>query len=113
MKLEAGLRLFLYVSLSLARHKAAAGAESDTSSVTKNWHYLISMDSRSTIIDGRHIRINGLLTGMSIGEKNHKITLGYYWLGYDASRRLIDWHKKLTQSINLSYYIKTDVSCTL
>lgn len=84
-------------------------AKPDSTSNAKNIRFVMSLDSRSTIIDRRHIRINGILSGVSFGEKSHKITVGYYWLGYDASQRLINWHKKLSQSINLSYYTKTDV----
>ena len=86
-----------------------ARAEPDSTSTNGNIHFVLSLDSRSTIIDQHHVRINGGLTGISFGEKYHKVTIGYYWLGYSASRRLINWHKKLSQSVNLSYYTKTDV----
>ncbi len=71
---------------------------------------MLSLDTRSTIIDRRHVRINGAMTGVSFGQKNHKITVGYYWLAYNAAKRLIDWHKNLAHSVNLSYYTKTDVA---
>ncbi|TLV02248.1 hypothetical protein [Dyadobacter luticola] len=88
--------------------RAFAG-EKDSLAVTSNPRFVLSLDSRSTIIAGRPVRINGVLTGLSFGQKHYKITVGYYWLGYDASRKLINWHRKLSQSINLSYYTKTDV----
>jgi hypothetical protein len=88
-------------------------AQSDSvslgSTATDNTHFVIGLDSRSTIIEKRHININGALAGISFGKKSHTITLGYYWLGYNAANRLIDFHKNLAQSINLSYYTPTDV----
>lgn len=85
------------------------GTPVDSTTKANNPRFVMSLDTRSTIIDRRHIRINGALTGVSFGQKNHKITMGYYWLGYDASKRLINWHKSIAHSINLSYYTKTDV----
>ena len=86
-----------------------ASAKPDSTAKNRNIHFVLTLDSRSTFIDQHHVRINGGLTGISFGEKYHKVTIGFYWLGYNASRRLITWHKKLSQSFNLSYYTKTDV----
>ena len=88
---------------------AATGAATDSTLSRQNVRMILSLDTRSTIIDRRHVRINGAMAGIAFGEKKHKITAGYYWLGYDAARRLINWHKNLSYSINLSYYTKTDV----
>ena len=72
-------------------------------------HFVISLDTRSTIIEGHRVRINGGLAGISFGKKNHKITVGYYWLGYQAAQRLVNWHKHISSSINLSFYTANDV----
>lgn len=99
--------IILWIGLSMTD---ALAQEKDSVVINKNPHFVLSLDTRSTIIDHQRIRINGVLSGMTFGEKNHKITVGYYWLGYDAARRLINWRKKLAHSINLSYYTKTDVA---
>ncbi|WP_439559242.1 hypothetical protein [Dyadobacter sp.] len=72
-------------------------------------HGVLSLDSRSTIIEGKHITINGILGGIAFGRGQHKLTLGYYWLSYGAKQRLIDLHKSHAHRINLEYYTRTDV----
>jgi hypothetical protein len=102
--------LLLYAGL-FAFTSYGFAADSDSVSTSNNTpRFVLSLDTRSTIIDRRHVRINGVLSGVSFGKRSHKITVGYYWLGYNASKRLIDWHKSLAHSINLSYYTKTDVA---
>lgn len=71
--------------------------------------WILSLDARSTVIERKHISINGVLTGTGFGKKGHKLTIGYYWLNYGSKQRLINLHKKLAHSINVSYYTKTDV----
>lgn len=71
--------------------------------------WILSLDARSTIIDRRHLNVNGIKTGIGFGNKGHKVTVGYYWLNYGSKQRLINWRKRLAESINLSYYTKTDV----
>ncbi|HEV7378965.1 MAG TPA: hypothetical protein VGN64_04180, partial [Dyadobacter sp.] len=56
-----------------------------------------------------HLKVKGVKTGLSFGEKGHKITIGYYWLNYNSNIRLINLREKLTESINIAGYTKTDV----
>jgi len=83
-------------------------AQKDTSSITKA-AFLFNLDSRNTFINHKRINIWGLRAGVSFGKKSHRLTLGYYWLGYNASHNLIRWKKMLSPTINLANIRQTDV----
>lgn len=68
-----------------------------------------NFDARGTFIQRKHINIFGVNAGISFGEKRNRVTAGYYWLGYNASRRLVNWRNLLSKTLNLSYYTATDV----
>jgi len=85
-------------------------AQQDTSLILKyKPAFLFNLDSRNTFIDHKRINIWGLRAGISFGKKLHRITLGYYWLGYNGSHNLIHWRKGFSPTINLSNMKQTDV----
>lgn len=105
LRISSGILIF---SLILFVAQSAFGQQ-DTTKRPSGTHVVFSLDSRSTIIDREHITINGAWTGIEFGKIHHKFTVGYYWLKYGASQKIIDLHKKLAEIINLSSYTKTDV----
>ncbi len=68
-----------------------------------------NFDARGTFIQHKHIHIFGVNAGITFGEKRNRLTAGYYWLGYNAARRLVNWRSILPNPLNLSYYTATDV----
>ncbi|GGN05114.1 hypothetical protein GCM10010967_45290 [Dyadobacter beijingensis] len=68
-----------------------------------------NFDARGTFIQQKHINVFGVNAGITFGEKRNRITAGYYWLGYNAARRLVNWRRILSNTLNLSYYTATDV----
>ncbi|MGN7888108.1 hypothetical protein [Dyadobacter sp. 22481] len=68
-----------------------------------------NFDARGTFIQHKHINVFGVNAGITFGEKRNRLTAGYYWLGYNAARRLVNWRKILPNPLNLSYYTATDV----
>ncbi len=68
-----------------------------------------NFDARGTFIQHKHINVFGVNAGITFGEKRNRVTAGYYWLGYNAARRLVNWRKILPNPLNLSYYTATDV----
>lgn len=68
-----------------------------------------NFDARGTFIERKHINIFGVNAGITFGEKRNRLTAGYYWLGYNAARRLVNWHNIFPNPLNLSYYTATDV----
>jgi hypothetical protein len=68
-----------------------------------------NFDTRGTFIQHKHINVFGVNAGITFGEKRNRLTAGYYWLGYNAARRLVNWRKILPNPLNLSYYTATDV----
>jgi len=94
---------FLFIFISGSLH-----AQKDTLS-TKKAGLLFNLDSRHTYINRKHINIWGLRAGISFGKKLHRITLGYYWMGYRASPDLIRWPKMFAPRINMASITQTDV----
>ncbi|MGG7661933.1 hypothetical protein [Dyadobacter sp. BHUBP1] len=68
-----------------------------------------NFDARGTFIQHKHINVFGVNAGITFGEKRNRLTAGYYWLGYNAARRLVNWRKMFPNPLNLSYYTATDV----
>ena len=83
-------------------------AQKATCSTTKT-AFLFNLDSRNTFINHKRINIWGLRAGVSFGKRQHRLTLGYYWLGYNASNNLIRWKKVLSPTIDLDKIRQTDV----
>jgi len=83
-------------------------AQNDTTRTSKA-SFIFNLDSRNTYLNHKRINIWGVRTGLSFGKKSHRITLGYYWLGYSASQNLIRWKKVLSPSIHLTNIRQTDV----
>jgi len=83
-------------------------AQKDTS-LTAKPAFLFNLDSRNTFINHKRINIWGLRAGVSFGKRQHRLTLGYYWLGYNASHNLIRWKKMLSPTINIDNIRQTDV----
>lgn len=54
-----------------------------------------NFDARGTFIQHKHINVFGVNAGITFGEKRNRLTAGYYWLGYNAARRLVNWRKIL------------------
>jgi hypothetical protein len=104
--------LTLVMTLCVVKSPAQSSSATEDSTAKKpnRVRWILSLDSRSTIIEKKNITINGALGGISFGEKSHKITLGYYWLNYDGRQRLVSLRKSMARRFNLSYYTKTDVS---
>lgn len=96
---------FLFVLISCTLR---AENDTDTSSTPKVG-LLFNFDSRNTYIQNKHFNIWGLRAGLSFGKKSHRITLGYYWMGYDATKSILRWHKVLSPRINLASITQTDV----
>ena len=83
-------------------------AQNDTASTGKA-AFIFNLDSRNTYINHKRINIWGLRAGLTFGKRSHGLTLGYYWLGYNASHNLIRWKKMLSPTINLANIRQTDV----
>jgi len=60
-----------------------------------------NFDARGTFIQHKHINVFGVNAGITFGEKRNRITAGYYWLGYNAARRLVNWRKMFPNPLNL------------
>lgn len=86
----------------------AAASESNTAAQNKV-KLFFNFDARGTFIQHKHINVFGVNAGITFGEKRNRLTAGYYWLGYNAARRLVNWRKILPNPLNLSYYTATDV----
>ena len=99
---SAGLCI-IFVLFSFTLH-----AQKD-SSATKKAAFLFNLDSRNTFIDHKHINIWGVRAGVSFGKKLHRLTLGYYWLGYNGSHSVIRFRKMFSPTIHLSSIRQTDV----
>jgi hypothetical protein len=88
----------------------SALAQTDTTQASANKPKLFfNFDTRGTFIEHKQINVFGVNAGITFGEKRNRVTAGYYWLGYNASRRLVNWRRILSQTLNLSYYTATDV----
>lgn len=98
----------LAVLLAAGMHSAFAQTDSTTANANKI-RLFFNFDARGTFIQHKHVNVFGVNAGVSFGEKRNRVTAGYYWLGYNASRRLINWRNLLSQTLNLSYYTATDV----
>lgn len=83
-------------------------AQQDTAS-TKKAAFLFNLDARNTFINHKPINIWGVRAGASFGKKLHRLTLGYYWLGYHGSHNLIKWRKMFSPTVQLSSIKQTDV----
>ncbi|MBB5282580.1 hypothetical protein HNQ92_000701 [Rhabdobacter roseus] len=86
---------------------ALAQAADSAAVVRATWP--VSLDSRTSFIDKRLVNVWGANIGYSWGKRRHKVTLGYYWLGYQASRRLIEWEKDQALRFHPNYYTQTDL----
>jgi hypothetical protein len=86
-----------------------ADSVSDTLLLKTGIRFVANIDSRSSFIQHRHVNIKGFNAGISFGQKRDRITLGYYWLGYNSSQRLIELHKRFAPTFNFASYAKTDV----
>lgn len=71
--------------------------------------FVLGFDSRRTPVDGRNLHINGVVAGITFGEKAHRLTGGYYWVGFGAPDQFINWENMLPRSTNPGYYTDTDV----
>ncbi|GAB3168431.1 hypothetical protein [Telluribacter humicola] len=67
------------------------------------------LDTRSSFIDKRRVNVRGANAGMAWGKQRHELTVGYYWVGYQATRRLIELDKDRSIRIHPDYYTKTDL----
>ncbi|SDG49137.1 hypothetical protein SAMN04487996_11958 [Dyadobacter soli] len=81
----------------------------DTGSSQNKIKLFFNFDARGTFIQRKHINIFGVNAGITFGEKRNRLTAGYYWLGYNAARRLVNWRRIFPDPLNLSYYTATDV----
>lgn len=72
-------------------------------------NYALNWDGRSSFIDDKPVNIWGINTGISVGKKQHEMTIGYYWLTTNSVSRLIDLRKSAAKRLNLDYYTKTDL----
>lgn len=102
-------KLLLIVGSVLVMNPVMGFTIPDSSLTEKKIRFPLSIDSRSTWMNGQKQHINGIYTGVIFGKKAHKLSIGYYWLGYDAPRQLIDWRHRPLPRINSSYYTKTDL----
>lgn len=71
--------------------------------------WVFHLDTRSSFIDKRRVNVWGVNAGMAWGKRRHELTVGYYWLGYQAARRLIELDKDRSIRIHPDYYTKTDL----
>lgn len=83
-------------------------AQTDTTEKQSNLSLVLSLDLRRTRLEGNPAVIKGALTGLRFGPKGHILTLGYYWLGYDAPTRYIVWRGWLPRRIDLDYFTAMD-----
>ncbi len=83
-------------------------AQTDTAEKQSNLSLVLSLDLRRTQLEGRPGNINGALTGLRFGPKGHILTLGYYWLGFDAPTRYVIWRGWLPRRIDLDYFTSMD-----
>ena len=81
----------------------------ETAAAQNKVKLFFNFDARGTFIERKHINIFGVNAGITFGEKRNRLTAGYYWLGYNAARRLVNWHNIFPNPLNLSYYTATDV----
>ncbi|OJV21888.1 MAG: hypothetical protein BGO21_25360 [Dyadobacter sp. 50-39] len=117
--------IFLLIVLLLAG-QLAAHAQTDSITVTpkavvahdtiapkstaaNKTRLFFNFDARGTFIQHKHINVFGVNAGITFGEKRNRLTAGYYWLGYNAARKLVNWHNIFPDPLNLSYYTATDV----
>ncbi len=70
---------------------------------------VVNLDFRSSFIDCHHVGVNGINAGVALGPRRNQLTIGYYWLTYDARLRFIDWHRKAARRLNFAYYTKRDL----
>jgi hypothetical protein len=84
-------------------------APQSTAAAANKTRLFFNFDARGTFIQHKHINVFGVNAGITFGEKRNRLTAGYYWLGYHAARRLVNWHNIFPDPLNLSYYTATDV----
>ncbi|WP_353718549.1 hypothetical protein [Dyadobacter sp. 676] len=86
-----------------------ASALETSAAVQNKVKLFFNFDARGTFIQHKRVNVFGVNAGITFGEKRNRLTAGYYWLGYNAARRLVNWRKILSNTLNLSYYTATDV----
>lgn len=101
--------IVLVFALLLAGSQPVLAQTDSASATSAKARLFFNFDARGTFIQRKHINIFGVNAGISFGEKRNRVTAGYYWLGYNASRRLVNWRNILSKTLNLSYYTATDV----
>jgi hypothetical protein len=84
-------------------------AAQDAAATQNKVKLFFNFDTRGTFIQHKQINVFGVNAGITFGEKRNRLTAGYYWLGYNAARRFVNWRKILSNTLNLSYYTATDV----
>lgn len=102
------IQIALIVALAIGTGIVRAQVDS-TITASRKTKLFFNFDTRGTFIQRKHINIFGVNAGITYGEKRNRITAGYYWLGYNAAHRLVNWRKILSRTLNLSYYTATDV----
>ncbi|MDJ1479917.1 hypothetical protein QNI16_05425 [Cytophagaceae bacterium YF14B1] len=82
--------------------------EPHDSSVIHKIKPVFSLDFRNSTFDYQPVSIWGFNAGIAYGPKEHHVTLGYYWLGYFAEKRLSNLRKNEAIQADASYYNKND-----
>ena len=86
-----------------------ADSDADDSSRHPPVRFIANLDYRNSFIQHHPVNIWGVNAGVQIGPRRNALTVGYYWLSYNAQARLINWHQHAARRLNLAHYTKTDL----
>jgi hypothetical protein len=86
----------------------ANSAEGD-SSRPQSAQFIANLDYRNSFIQHHPVNVWGVNAGVRIGPRRNALTVGYYWLSYNAQARLINWHQHAGRWLNITHYTKTDL----